>query len=236
MTDIDRIFPTRLNFPVAGATMKVEVDATHSGWYHSNASSWCPVKQYSNCVTVTASENTTKKLRSTSMAIISGDDMDDTEDISINQSCKFNAENLIMVQKQPTDIACAATCIAMCVCQEIEQFKKDGLSIGFISNWYAYAEQYGYTLKNYPERSLKKVYDLLKQGYPVISYINDGKNGKSEHCVVICHYTGTSENGENLNESDFLCADPWYGDIRKLNTAMNFNKITSTYVYEQNVC
>lgn len=39
MTDIDRIFPTRLNFPVAGATMKVEVDATHSGWYHSNASS-----------------------------------------------------------------------------------------------------------------------------------------------------------------------------------------------------
>ncbi len=35
MTDIDRIFPTRLNFPVAGATIMIEVDARRPGWSYS---------------------------------------------------------------------------------------------------------------------------------------------------------------------------------------------------------
>lgn len=239
MTDIRSIFPTRLNFPVAGATMMIEVDAIRPGWGHSNSASWCPVKQYSNNVKVTASANNTSKPRSTSMIIISGDDMDDVEDISIEQSCKFNASNLILPQKQESDSGCAVTCVAICVCQTQKQFQKDGFSISYVESWADFATTYGYTYENISGPSLEKVYNLLKEGYPVIVQVNAGSNTVLPHWVTVYQYTGTSTNGSNLNVADFMCADPWYGDTRRFDTAANFNKnspVNSIRVYKQKVC
>lgn len=239
MTDINRIFPTRLNFPVAGATMMIEVDAERPGWGYSNAGSWCTVKKYTDNVKVTSSANSTSKTRSTSMLIISGDDMDDVEDITIEQSCKFNTRNLILPQKQESRTGCAVTCVAMCVCQTQKQFQIDKFSIDYVESWANFASKYGYTYENIAGPSLQKVYNLLKEGYPVIVHINDGSNGATQHWVTVYQYTGTSTNGSNLNVSDFMCADPYYGDTRRLDEAMNFNKnspVNSIRVYKQKVC
>lgn len=238
MTDIDRIFPTRLNFPVAGATIKIEVDATKPGWGHSNADAWCAIDQYSDNVRATASANNTSNPRSTSMIIISGDDMDDVEDITIEQSCKFNALNLILPQKQEDSEGCAATCSAMCVCQTQSQFLKDGLSIDS-AQWDKVAEKYGYTYEIDWYPTLKKVYNFLKEGYPVIVQVRAEGGSISPHWVTVYQYTGNSTTGDSLNVADFMCADPFNGDLRRLNTAANFNPSSPTnriVVYKQKVC
>lgn len=240
MTDIDKIFPTRLNFPVARATMMIEVDARRPGWDHSNTGcNWCTAKQYTNNVKVTASANNTSKARSTSMIIISGDDMDDVEDITIEQSCKFNALNLILPQKQEDPTGCAVTCVAMCICQTQAQLKKDGFAINYVESWYNLAETYGYTWTELSSPSLKKVYDLLKEGYPVIVQVRADGGSINPHWVTVYQYTGNSTTGNNLNVADFMCADPYYGDLRKFNTAANFNSshpINRIVVYKQKVC
>lgn len=238
MTDIDRIFPTRLNFPVAETAMKIEVDAIRQGWGASNAGSWCTVKQFSDYVKVTAKANTTSQPRSASMIIMSGDDMDDVEDITIEQSCKFNASNLILPQKQENSTGCAVTCVAMCVCQTLKQFQKDGFSISYVYDWGKIAATYGYTYEEIKNSPLENVYNFLKEGYPVIVYSNDGNNGKTEHWVTVYQYTGTSTSGSNVKASDFMCVDPWLGNKCRLDQSTNFNNdLTTTriVVYKQKV-
>ncbi len=241
MTDINRIFPTRLNFSLAGATMMIEVDATKPGWGISNTGcNWCTANQYSDNVEVTAESNSTSHTRSTSMIIISADDMDDVEEITIEQSCKFNASNIVLIpQHQEHVTGCAVTCVAMCVCQTQTQFKKDGFAIDYVENWDNFATKYGYTHNGNIEPSLKSVYNLLKEGYPAVVKINDGSNGKTQHWVTIYRYTGESTDGSDLDFADFVCADPYHGDTRTLDTAMNFNPnrpASEIHVYKQKVC
>lgn len=160
--------------------------------------------------------------------------MDDLEEIVVEQSCKFNAENLILLQKQEDPIGCAATCAAMCVYQTQAQFKKDGVSIQ-IADWDKIANMYGYYYVRNDNPSLKTVYDSLKEGYPILVQVNDGTHGSKPHWVTVYKYTGTSTNGSNLNAADFMCADPNYGDKRRLNMATNFyaaSPVNWTFVYK----
>lgn len=236
MTDIDRIFPTRLNFPVAKTAMMIEVDAIRPGWSASSAGRWCTVNQYSDSVKVTANANTTSQPRSAVMGIVSGDDMDDVEEITIEQSCKFNARNLILPQKQEDDDGCAVTCVAMCVCQTQKQLQKDGFSISEVESWENLAKKYGYTFEMDWNPTFKKVYDFLKDGYPVIVQVNVGSTSVKPHWVTVYQYTGTSTNGDDVIASDFMCVDPKYGDERRLNTAVNYSKMGRIVVYKQKVC
>lgn len=165
--------------------------------------------------------------------------MDDVEDITIEQSCKFNASNLILVQEQIHKTGCALTCVAMCVCQTQSQLQKDGFSLNTVDNWENIAEKYGYTYNELSSPSLTNVYDLLKSGYPAIVQVNDGSNGKTPHWVTVYQYTGTSINGNSLSLNDFMCADPYTGTTCRLNNATNINlqsPVNRVVVYKQKVC
>lgn len=236
MTDISRIFPTRLNFPVAGATMMIEVDSSNPSWSPSSIGRWGKTEKVTNGVKVTVYANDTSQLRSTSVTIVSGDDMDDTEEVPIYQSCEFNAENLILPQKQISTTGCLLTCAAMCICQTQEQLDEDGFSLDEVENWNKLMKTYGYNVKTYDNHSLEQVYEILKQGYPVISYINNSNDLHLKHCVTIYKYSGTSKDGKNLNASDFMCVDPKYNNKCPLNKALNYTGIYTVYVCRQNTC
>ncbi len=187
---------------------------------------------------MTASANSTSHPRSDSMDIISGDDMDDVQEITIEQSCKFNARNLILPQKQEHSTGCTATCAAMCVCQTQKQFLKDGIPINS-AEWGIIANKYGYTYQKISDPSLQKVYDLLKEGYPVIVEVNHDPEHLKSHWVTVYQYTGTKMNVNKSDASDFMCLDPWTGESCKLDNSLHFDEsspVNRMCYFKQKVC
>jgi len=234
MTDIISISKTRINFPPEQGSTYIILEIDHPGWNFSNTgTNWCKVtKRDETHLLVTVNANTTSKSRKTSFLIISNDDMDDTEEIIVAQSASFDAETLILPNKQKDPIGCAVACAAMCVCQTQEQLVKDGFPLND-AWWDLIATKYGYNYMVYEIPSLKLVYDTLKDGYPIIVQVNVGIK---EHWVTVYQYTGSSTNGQNLNVSDFMCIDPNTGKPCKFNQSVNFNAnspVNRTVVYKQ---
>ncbi len=90
MTDIRSIVPTDIHFPAEKDYALVRVDAERPGWTVSGSGThWCYIDHLDDStVMVRVLENKSDKARETSVYIISGDDMDDSQEIKVTQDGK----------------------------------------------------------------------------------------------------------------------------------------------------
>lgn len=115
-------------------------------------------------------------------------------------NASYNRSSMVEFYKQTGDKDCAFTCAAMCVKIPPQTL----INKGFKSNWADWsgiAKEGGMTATEDDSGNLQKVYNTLKEGYPVIAHIND----KPSHWVVICEYHG---NPADLVHKNFYCYDP----------------------------
>ena len=219
--------PASLSFGRGAASKEVTVSCTDTTWTVGGGSSWCTITKVSNTkvrVSVTANSGTKRNI---SVVCHNGTKV---ASIFVEQEGEviYDRSGMIIVYKQITNNSCATTCAGMCVKKSPQTLKDAGFNLDW-ADWDGIAKKYGYTTEGVKIGSISDVFNVLKSGYPAISYINDGSNGKLQHWVVVTKYKG---DGLNMSASNFTCADPATGTTVALDKATNFNKITKYVVFK----
>lgn len=217
-----------VSFPAAGGSKTVSVTCSDTSWTTGGGNDWCTITKTSNTsVRITVTANTGNS-RATGVVCVNGSNV---ATISVNQaapSATYNRYSKITVYQQITTTSCATTCAAMCVNRSPETLQDDGFNLGW-ADWSGIARKYDYTTSGvYSISSLTEVLNVLIEGYPVIAQVNDGTNGSSEHWAVIYKFSG---NPSAPVASNFTCADPWTGDTRTLNNAINYSSVKRIVVF-----
>ncbi|MCM1059782.1 MAG: C39 family peptidase [Eubacterium sp.] len=232
------VYPTSFSFDKNSHTTDVKVMCADSTWVVGGGSSWCTItKKNNSTATITVTANSGSK-RTMGVVCVNGPNV---ASISISQAgaeVTYDRSSKIIVYKQDP-YKCAGTCACMCVKKSpstvekeipVEDTDNTGKTILLPVDWYTVANKYGYSTEGVKSGTISDVFSGLKSGYPVIAYVNDGSNGRSEHWVVVTKYKG---NGTDLSESNFTCADPYTGTVVALNKATCFNKITQYIIFKK---
>lgn len=228
---------TSLSFSKDYSSKDVIVSCADTTWTVGGSLPWC---------TITKINNTTAKIQvaansgSKRTAVLVCTNGPRVASITVTQdewTVTYDRSSKITVYKQEPG-KCAGTCACMCVKRSPSTVEKDipyydpehpDHTIIYPVFWGTVAQKYGYTTEGVISGTISDVFNVLKSGYPVIAYVNDGKNGNSEHWVVVTKYKG---NGTDMSESNFTCADPWTGTTVALDKATCFNKITHYVVFK----
>ena len=128
---------------------------------------------------------------------------------------KFDNSSKIKVYKQITPISCATTCAAMCVKKSPQTLKDDGFDLD-LADWEGIAQKYGYRTFLDGIDSFSGIIDILRGGFPAVVKVNTGKN---QHWVVVTKFEGDNSAAVSSN---FTCADPWTGTVKRLDKALNY--------------
>ena len=216
------VSPTSVMFSSSGGSKTISVSCQDTSWSAGGGSTWCTIEKTSSTtakITVTshrASKNSYVAGRGMGVVCFNGSQ---TAWINVDQEddAYYDRSDKTTFYKQPAG-ACAFTCGAMCVHISPETLQnKYGLD-PYLANWAGIAKAGNMTATVDTNGNLRKVYDILKEGYPVIAHINSSQ----DHWVVICTFRGVPS---DLNHGDFSCLDPnKTSTIIPLTSATRYNK------------
>ncbi len=229
------VSPTTLTFTNSASSKAVTVTCSDSSWTVGGSNNWCTITKSSNTrATVKVTANSGAERR-TGVICNSGSNVAQIIVIqAAGASVSYNVIEKIKPQAQGS-YGCAATCAAMCVNQSCKTLENDGFNMTFVESWGNIGKKYGYTAYGpyTADVTFENIFNYLKNGIPVIVKVNDGRDGRDDHWVVVVGYSGSSTTFEAKN---FTCVDPYKytSGTKALNSATNYTGIYTLVVYEKN--
>ena len=84
---------------------------------------------------------------------------------------------------------------------------------------YSYAGEFDDYISDNKSKVLKKIYNEILDGKPVVLQVNGNTEGTSRHFVTVVGFKSSISDPSNLTEQDLLILDSWDGKLERMDTS-----------------